>query len=126
MAPGTIYIAGYDAFMKFVEGIKDNETVNMYFSGSKDERGSSWCPDCVRAEPVVKEAVAKYASDDAKFVYIDVGDRATWKDPKCPFRTNKNTYLSVIPTLLRWKSPQKLEGPQCENPDLLEMFFTED
>lgn len=30
------------------------------------------------AEPVVKEAVAKYASDDAKFVYIDVGDRATW------------------------------------------------
>ena len=28
--------------------------VFVLFSGSKDESGASWCPDCVTADPVVK------------------------------------------------------------------------
>ena len=32
----------------------------------------------------------------------------------------------VIPTIIRWKSPLRLEGPHCEKHELLEMFFEDD
>lgn len=44
---------------------------------------------------------------------------------KCPFRTDSRTKLMVIPTLIRWKSPQKLEGEQCEKKELVEMLLTD-
>lgn len=50
----------------------------------------------------------------------------SWKDMKNPFRTDKSTHLQVIPTLIRWKAPQRLEGDQCCKIDLLEMFFNDD
>lgn len=59
-------------------------------------------------------------------IYVDVGDRATWKDIKNPFRLDKDTHLSVIPSLIRWKQPQRLEGDQLLRPELLQMFFTEE
>lgn len=43
-----------------------------------------------------------------------------------PFRKDTNTHLSVIPTMIRWKQPQRLEGEQCGKADLLELFFSED
>lgn len=49
-----------------------------------------------------------------------------WKDINCPFRVDKETHLMVIPTLVKWKKPQRLEGEQCANVDLLKMFFEED
>lgn len=45
---------------------------------------------------------------------------------KNPLRTDKNTHLQVIPTLIRWKGPQRLEGDQCCKSDLLDMFFYDD
>jgi hypothetical protein len=57
---------------------------------------------------------------------VDVGDRPTWKDQKNPFRHDKNTHLQVIPTLIRWNHPQRLEGDQLLKPELLQMFFTEE
>lgn len=60
-----------------------------------------------------------------KFVYVEVGDRPTFKDRNCPFRLDKNVNIQVIPTLLKWKSPLRLEGEQCEKEDLLELFFNE-
>lgn len=57
---------------------------------------------------------------------MDVGDRRTWKDPNCAFRKDPNTKLNVIPTLIRWKNPQRLEGEQLLKTELLEMFFTDE
>lgn len=46
---------------------------------------------------------------------------------KNPFRLDKDTHLSVIPTLINWKEKaQRLEGDQLCKPELLEMFFEED
>lgn len=98
------------------------------------------------AAPNIKEALEKFAPEDSYYIYVDVGDRQTykisikfffsslylilffsrWKDIKCSFRTDKDTHLSVIPSLIRWKQPMRLEGEQCEKTDLLEMFLTED
>lgn len=49
-----------------------------------------------------------------------------WKDLNCPFRKDPRTRLMVIPTLIKWQHPQKLEGEQCENPDLVELLFTDE
>lgn len=72
------------------------------------------------------EAALKKASADSHFIYVDVGDRPTWKDMNNPFRKDTNTHLSVIPTLVRWKNPQRLEGEQCCKADLLELFFSDE
>lgn len=49
-----------------------------------------------------------------------------WKDPKCPFRTDPSTKLMVLPTIIRWQQPQRLEGDQCEKKELVQMLFEDD
>lgn len=80
----------------------------------------------MEAEPFIEEALRQYGTDDSVFISVDVGDRAFWKDMKNPFRLDKDTHLSVIPSLIRWKKPQRLEGDQLLKPELLQMFFTEE
>ncbi|XP_058813999.1 thioredoxin domain-containing protein 17-like [Topomyia yanbarensis] len=120
------HVTGYDHFLRFVKDIKnDNQVTNILFSGSKLENGLSWCSDCVEANPFIETALKK-APEDSHFIYVDVGDRSTWKNMNNPFRKNTDTHLSVIPTLIRWKQPQRLEGEQCTKRDLLEMFFSDE
>lgn len=120
-------VGGFESFIAFIQELRVpvGQNVNVYFSGAKTDSGESWCPDCVVAEPVVMAALER-TQEPSQFVYVDVGDRAFWKDTKNPFRMHKDTHLSVIPTLIRWKGPQRLEGDQLLNPDLLDMFFNDD
>ncbi|XP_053681348.1 thioredoxin domain-containing protein 17-like [Anopheles nili] len=121
------YVAGYDAFIAFMKDFKGNgEPVNLLFTGAKLDNGQSWCGDCVEAAPFIEKAVEEHAPANSHFIYVDVGDRSTWKDMNNPFRKDTNTHLSVIPTMIRWKNPQRLEGEQCAKADLLELFFSED
>lgn len=50
----------------------------------------------------------------------------SWKDLNCPFRKDPRTHLVFLPTLLRWKSPQRLDGERACQPDLVEMLFTDE
>lgn len=121
-------VAGYEAFVAFIAELTTkagDQPINVYFSGSKNASGGSWCPDCVVAEPVVRDALTR-VQEPSHFVYVDVGDRAFWKDTKNPFRTDKRTHLSVIPALLRWTEARRLDGEQLLKPELLDMFFNED
>ncbi|KAG5669020.1 hypothetical protein PVAND_016922 [Polypedilum vanderplanki] len=117
-------VTGFDEFTEFIKNFKSDKIVNVLFTGEKAD-GKSWCPDCNEAEGFVNDAIEKYA-DNTVFVSVDVGNRETWKDLKNPFRTDKDTNLMVIPTLIRWKNPQRLEGDQLCKPELLQMFFTEE
>lgn len=102
------------------------------------------------AEPFIQKYGIENGAPGSHFVIAEVGDRPTWvaleimrtpflfnftgksnarryKDPKCPFRTDKNTHLSVIPTLINWNEKAKrLEGDQLCKPELLEMFFEQE
>ncbi|XP_063620909.1 thioredoxin domain-containing protein 17-like [Cydia splendana] len=121
-----VEIKGMDAFSKFTEDIdRSGPPVFFFFSGSKLPNGTSWCPDCVEAEPIV-QAYLNELQKSIIFAYVDVGDRDYWKDKMCPFRTDPRTKLMVIPTLLRWKGVQRLEGSQCNKRELLQMMFEED
>ncbi|XP_047988691.1 thioredoxin domain-containing protein 17-like [Leguminivora glycinivorella] len=121
-----VEIKGMDAFSKYTESLSSSgPPVFFFFSGSKLPNGSSWCPDCVEAEPIV-QAYLNELQKNITFAYVDVGDRDYWKDKMCPFRTDPRTKLMVIPTLLRWKGVQRLEGSQCNKRDLLQMLFEEE
>ncbi|XP_063925588.1 thioredoxin domain-containing protein 17-like [Zophobas morio] len=118
------FVEGYDEFCKFIEKFDDKgQPIHIYFGGSKLPSGESWCDDCVRAAPVIEEALEK-AKYEGHFIYVQVGDRPFWKDMNCPFRKDKKTKLMVLPTVLRWQQPQRLEGDQCEKLDLLEMLLS--
>lgn len=43
-----------------------------------------------------------------------------------PFRKDRDAHLPVIPVLMRWKQPQRLEGLQLQQPELLQIFFTDE
>ncbi|PNF14252.1 Thioredoxin domain-containing protein 17 [Cryptotermes secundus] len=115
-------VEGYDAFCNLIGELEtQGKPVVVYFSGSKGEDGKSWCSDCVKAMPVVEKAVED--AEDIHFVYVGVGDRKFWKDPKCPFRTDKRLRLKSVPTLMVWGQSEKVEEAECSNPDLVSMLF---
>lgn len=119
-------VTGFEALVERIATIGDTKLpINVYFSGAKNADGNSWCGDCVVAQPGVFAALER-VKEPAHFVFVDVGERPYWKDPKNVFRTDKSTHLSVIPTLLRWNQPQRLEGDQLLNPELLDMFFNDE
>lgn len=119
-------LKGFEEFSKYTRAIDSRgPPVFFYFSGSKLPDGNSWCPDCVEAEPVVRHYLSEL-DKSIIFVYVDVGDREYWKDKECPFRTDSRSKLMVIPTLIKWKGVQRLEGSQCSNRELLQMLFEED
>ncbi|XP_044755789.1 thioredoxin domain-containing protein 17-like [Coccinella septempunctata] len=118
-------VKGYENFVEFMSALDSSgKPIYVYFSGDK-ANGESWCPDCIKAEPVVREQL-KHADPESVFIYVEVGDRPTWKNPQCPFRKDSRTKLMQIPTLVRWGGPQKLAGEQCEKPELVEMLFTDE
>ena len=53
-------VEGFEAFVAKAEELSADKTKTLIvmFSGTKDENGKSWCPDCVVAEPVVDECLA--------------------------------------------------------------------
>nr|XP_023024685.1 thioredoxin domain-containing protein 17-like isoform X3 [Leptinotarsa decemlineata] len=120
------HIEGYENFCDFFKNFDSKgQLVFVYFSGTKLPSGESWCDDCQRAWPVVQEEVEK-ADPKSHFIYVEVGDRPTWKDPECPFRKDPKTKLRVLPTMVRWGSPQRLEGEQCDKADLVNMLLNDE
>lgn len=102
--------------------------VDIFFSfiGKVDAKtGESWCPDCVAAEPVIEKYIPEISEDNV-FIVCVVGDRMKWKDPQCVFRTDPDTLLKGIPTLLKWGTKERLNSDGCANADMVSMLLTED
>ncbi|XP_030632749.1 thioredoxin domain-containing protein 17 [Chanos chanos] len=117
-----VNVHGYEEFRKAVSE-RDGKDIFVYFSGNKDDQGKSWCPDCVKAEPVVRGEL-NHLPDGSVFIYCQVGERSVWKDPNNEFR--KALKLTGVPTLMRYGTPQKLVEEECFKADLVRMVFTED
>lgn len=50
----------------------------------------------------------------------------SWKNLENPFRKDTRTHLVFLPTLLRWKGAQRLDGSQAANEDLVAMLFEDE
>ncbi|KAH9489333.1 Thioredoxin domain-containing protein 17 [Bulinus truncatus] len=118
-----ITVHGYEALSKALSGLQG--TVYILFSGSADDSGVSWCPDCVKADPVINRNLDK-APEDSSFIHCYVGDRSYWKKPDNEFRKDPKLLVKCVPTLLKYGSPQRLEEEQLFKDDLIQMLFEED
>lgn len=49
-----VSVHGYEEFCNAVSERKGKD-VFVYFSGDKDEQGTSWCPDCVKGENFIAD-----------------------------------------------------------------------
>ncbi|RWS31397.1 thioredoxin domain-containing protein 17-like protein [Leptotrombidium deliense] len=108
---------------------KKNEFRKIFilFTGSKDSEGNSWCPDCVKAEPVVKKTITKYSDQPSSlFVTAFVGARDVWKSAENAFRTSKDYRVRCVPTILKYGTSLRLEENQCADESLLEMLLEEE
>merc|ERR1740123_1005448 len=102
------------------------DELNGLLKASKSERifllfcgnivgGKSWCPDCVRAKPVI-ESNLKYLKKEDTMITVYVGEMAAWRNKHNVFRTDERFKVTGVPTLMRLGSVQRLVEPQCPIP----------
>ncbi|CAO1326339.1 unnamed protein product [Diamesa serratosioi] len=120
------FVKGWDEFEKLVVSLEPlKQPINVFFSGDKDElTGVSWCPYCVKADPVIEKALES-ASPDSQFIHVEI-PRPFWKDLQNPFRKDPRCNLVFLPTILRWKGAQRLDGERASSADLVEMLFEDE
>lgn len=59
----------------------DFAKITLLFTATKQDDGSSWCPDCNEADPVIEKCLTQYESEEpveaqkTLFITISVGKR---------------------------------------------------
>ncbi|XP_027916217.1 thioredoxin-like protein Clot [Vigna unguiculata] len=98
-------VSSFDGvFEKFRSEAAGNKANLILFLADNDPATSlSWCPDCVRAEPVIYKKL-EASSDDIALLRAYVGDRPTWRNPQHPWRVDPRFKLTGVPTLIRWEN----------------------
>ncbi|KAL2251382.1 UNVERIFIED_CONTAM: Thioredoxin-like protein Clot [Sesamum indicum] len=90
-------------FEKFRSEAANNKANFILFLADKDPSTNlSWCPDCVRAEPVIYKKL-EASPDNVALLRAYVGDRPTWRNPLHPFRSDSRFSLKGVPTLILWE-----------------------
>mmetsp|Transcript_6829 Transcript_6829/g.13125 ORF Transcript_6829/g.13125 Transcript_6829/m.13125 type:complete len:147 (+) Transcript_6829:36-476(+) len=88
----------------------------LLFTGSKNESGLSWCPDCTRAAPVVFSALEEYCPDSVLLILNC--PRAEYRDQTFTYRTNERIQLNSVPTLVSWQDDvgvvERLGDADCQ------------
>ncbi|KAG9485928.1 hypothetical protein GDO78_008815 [Eleutherodactylus coqui] len=102
-----VKVHGYEEYCRELEKHKGKPVFTL-FCGDKNEQGVSWCPDCVKAEPVIRKELANLP-EGSTFIYCLVGERAYWKDPNNEFK--KNLKLTGVPTLCKVGTVSLLSPP---------------
>ena len=98
-------VSSFDVvFEKFRSEAPQNKANLILFLADNDPATSlSWCPDCVRAEPVIYKKL-EASPDDIALLRAYVGDRPTWRNPQHPWRVDPRFKLTGVPTLIRWEN----------------------
>ncbi|KAL8542374.1 hypothetical protein ACS0TY_003297 [Phlomoides rotata] len=90
-------------FEKFTSEAANNKANFILFLADNDpSTNRSWCPDCVRAEPVIYKKL-EASSDNVALLKAYVGDRPTWRNAHHPWRVDARFKLKGVPTLIRWE-----------------------
>ncbi|KAF9901842.1 Thioredoxin domain-containing protein 17 [Lobosporangium transversale] len=111
----------HEVITKAVEENKDKDIYIYYYASVDPDTGKSWCPDCVKAGPVVAGRFSKL--DNVVLIDAPVGDRPTWKDMSHPYRHDKVIKISAVPTLVHWNTKSQLVENDCEDVNKLDRFL---
>ncbi|CAN1827692.1 Thioredoxin-like protein Clot [Linum perenne] len=93
-----------EVFEKFkAESSNFKSNLVLFLADNDPSTNLSWCPDCVRAEPVIHKKL-EASGDDVALLRAYVGDRPTWRNPHHPLRVDPKLKLTGVPTLIRWEN----------------------
>ncbi|CAH8619395.1 unnamed protein product [Heterobilharzia americana] len=81
----------------------EGKRIFVLFCGSPLPDGTNWCPDCVKSEPIIKQALGKLP-ENAVFLKVEVGDRTAWRDSQNVFRTHPKCRITSIPSLIEFNT----------------------
>ncbi|XP_033101074.1 thioredoxin domain-containing protein 17-like [Anneissia japonica] len=119
-------VEGIDSLLAMIDECKLSQDVYVLFCGGVDAAtGHSWCPDCVKAEPVIEEGLKK-TPENSIFIFCSVGGRDYWKDLNNDFRKNPQFKLTAVPTLLKLGTSKRLVEEECASEELVNMLFEDD
>ncbi|XP_057807760.1 thioredoxin-like protein Clot [Salvia miltiorrhiza] len=91
-------------FQQFTaEAANNKANFILFLADNEPSTNLSWCPDCVRAEPVIYKKL-EAASGNVALLKAYVGDRPTWRNPQHPWRVDPRFKLTGVPTLIRWEN----------------------
>ena len=77
MSKSSLICYGLAQLRSQLKSIQPDMRVFILFTGSKDVvTGKSWCPDCVKAEPILEKCLEDLP-ENSNFITCFVGDRAT-------------------------------------------------
>ncbi|XP_055329160.1 thioredoxin domain-containing protein 17-like [Paramacrobiotus metropolitanus] len=118
-------VSDYPEYSAAIEEVQvRSPKIFAYFYGNEDPATKkSWCPDCVLADPVIKEAF-KNAPQDLEIVRVAVGERAAWKTPDNVYRLKAK--VKCIPTLIKLENGEeagRLEELDCAAPEKVNSFL---
>ena len=117
-----------EEFYSFLQQAEASQSDNVYllFTGSKNpSTGHSWCPDCVRAHPLIEDQLAALKGKNV-FITMNV-DREPYRSPDYVFRKDSKIALRCVPTLIKWvdgKVENRLNDDQSQQKAALEEFFS--
>eukprot|EP00475_Leptophrys_vorax_P027959 TRINITY_DN4009_c0_g1_i1.p1 TRINITY_DN4009_c0_g1~~TRINITY_DN4009_c0_g1_i1.p1 ORF type:complete len:179 (-),score=52.70 TRINITY_DN4009_c0_g1_i1:47-583(-) len=103
----------------------------FYVYGARNpETGKSWCPDCVRADPIIYKAIEQARAAGAKFKVLElpVAREAYKGNPDFFYRKNAAVQLKAVPQLVRYDPATKslkavLIEEECFNEDNVLRFI---
>lgn len=124
-----ITVASPDQFneaLSQAESLRQKNMFILFFATKNPSTGVSWCPDCVRAEPILDKAFARM-TEPTTLMVCNV-DRTPYKTDKTfQYRVDPRIELKCVPTLMKWENGRKsmvLNDVECMNPDVVEeMLF---
>ncbi|KAI7740784.1 hypothetical protein M8C21_030202 [Ambrosia artemisiifolia] len=97
----STFNAIFDRFKS--EAANNKKNLILFLADNEPSTNRSWCPDCVRAEPVIFKKLES-SVDDVALLRAYVGDRPTWRNPMHPWRVDSTFKLKGVPTLILWEN----------------------
>eukprot|EP01091_Cochliopodium_minus_P003296 TRINITY_DN1313_c0_g1_i1.p1 TRINITY_DN1313_c0_g1~~TRINITY_DN1313_c0_g1_i1.p1 ORF type:complete len:132 (+),score=28.59 TRINITY_DN1313_c0_g1_i1:8-403(+) len=113
-------------FDKVISENESNQNLFVYFRAETDPNtGLSWCPDCVKSDPVVKN-VFENAPRGTTLIRCNIKRSEYRQNPSYVYRTHNNIKLKCIPTLIHWQkassNEKRLEDPHVVDEELRKLL----
>lgn len=98
----------------------------LFFGSEDPDSGTSWCPDCVTADPVLRAAIHRLGPQTPCHE-CPVGLRSAWKQvDDHPYRQHPRLRVARIPTLIRFRDGReigRLVEADCADPAVVAAFL---
>ncbi|KAJ3274417.1 Thioredoxin domain-containing protein 17 [Terramyces sp. JEL0728] len=105
------------AFKQGLDKHKSAKRLFVLFYASENEHGVSWCPDCVKAMPLIRQTL-ETKLPNAVLLEVAAGDRPTYRTMENhPYKTDSELQLKYVPTLFEYGNGRAIAGKKLEDSD---------